>query len=388
MKRETLTARERVVRTLRREPVDRMPIDLGSHTSTGISAFACWRLREHLGLPTDRVWIPDCVQLLAYVDEDLRQRFHVDCIMLAPPWTQPRRWRPREGFEFTVPVALDPQQSAEGGWVVRQGARSMRMPPGGYYFDGDWLSYWGSGNEDADLASYAREAERIYKETPYATNFTGCGHGGGFGAFFGGVDRCVQMLEDPETVKAEHRAWCDDYMRRAGKIIDRMGRYIQLLTVCDDMGIQQGPLCRPSQVEEFAAPYLKEFCGFVHRHSDIKVYMHNCGSIMPLIPILIDCGVDVLNPVQISARNMDPRELKRRFGDKLVFWGGGCDTQNVLGTAAPAGVARNVRDLVRVFKPGGGYVFNQVHDIQGNVPPENIVAMLDTAYEESFYGEE
>jgi len=113
--------------------------------------------------------------------------------------------------------------------------------------------------------------------------------------------------------------------------------------------------------------------------------MHNCGSIKPLIPMLIDCGVDVLNPVQISAKGMEARDLKKQFGDKIVFWGGGCDTQNVLGAKTPGEVADHVRAMVRIFKPGGGFVFNQVHNIMGNVPPGNIVAMLDTAYEESFY---
>ncbi|MGD0089293.1 MAG: uroporphyrinogen decarboxylase family protein [Planctomycetota bacterium] len=385
MNRETLTSRERVIRTLKRQPVDRLPLDLGSHTATGISAFAYWNLRKHLGLSTDGIWIPDAVQLTAYVDEDIRRRFHLDCVMLETPWPQPAKWKPREGFEFTIPAAMQPVLSASGEWLVRQGEQTMRMPPGGYFFDGAWLSYWGLGNEDSDLAAYAREAERIFKETPYATNFNGRVYGGGFNAFFGGVDRLVQMLEDPQAVHEEHRVRCDEFIRRAGKIIDLLGSYVQLLTVCDDMGMQQGPLCSPALVEQCVAPYLKRFCSFIHRNSDIKVFMHNCGSILPLIPILIDCGVDVLNPVQISARNMDPHELKRRFGDRLVFWGGGCDTQNVLDKGTPQAVSQNVRELVRTFKPGGGYVFNQVHNILGNVPSENIVAMLDTAYEESFY---
>ena len=152
----------------------------------------------------------------------------------------------------------------------------------------------------------------------------------------------------------------------------------------DDMGSQNGPMCNPTYVEEFSMPYYKRFCDFVHANSDIKLFLHNCGSIKPLIPLLIDAGIDVLNPVQISAANMDPQELKDEFGDKICFWGGGCDTQNVLGAGTPAEVADNVRKLVRTFKQDSGFVFNQVHNIMGDVPPENIVAMLDTAYEESF----
>ena len=171
-----------------------------------------------------------------------------------------------------------------------------------------------------------------------------------------------------------------------GKVIDAFGQYIQLVTMSDDMGTQNGPMCNPQYIKEFCMPYYKRFCDFVHANSDIKVFLHNCGSIKELIPLLIDAGIDVLNPVQISADNMDPQELKDEFGDQICFWGGGCNTQRVLGTGTPESVASNVRQLVRIFKKNSGFVFNQVHNIMGNVPPENIVAMLDTAYEESFYG--
>jgi uroporphyrinogen decarboxylase len=385
MPQETLSSRERVVRTLRRQPVDRLPIDLGSHTSTGISAFAYWRLREHLGLSTDSIWLPDAVQCLAMVDEDIRRRFHVDCVLLEPAWPATAVWNPHGPYRFRIPAAMRPEAAPGGGWTVIQGKRRMRMPAQGFFFDGDWLSDWGEGSEAERLAIYAREAERIYKETPYATNFLGYSRGLGFGAFFGGLEQTVRMLEEPEAVKAENEELLKRQTVRAGKVIEALGRYVQLLTIVDDMGMQNGPLCRPSVVEECVAPYLKRFCEFVHRHSDLKIFLHSCGSIRAFIPLLIDCGVDVLNPVQISAAHMEPAGLKRDFGDRIVFWGGGCDTQNVLGFKSPAEVGAHVREVVRTFKPSGGFVFNQVHNIVGNVPAENIVAMLDAAYAESFY---
>ncbi|MBN1261011.1 MAG: hypothetical protein JXB35_10060 [Anaerolineae bacterium] len=385
MYQETLTSRERVVRTLNRQPVDRFPIDLGSHTSTSISAFAYWNLREYLGLSTAGIWMPDVVQATAYVEEDLRQRFHIDCIMLESRWPNSARWNPRGPYEFLVPEELNPIQNERGEWLVHQGDERMRMPAGGFFFDGDWISEWYDLDEDAALDLYAREAERIYKETDYATNFMGYSYGGGFNAFFGGIDHCIRMLQEPEDVLAEHEAISRADLHRLGKIIDRFGQYIQLITIVDDMGGQDRPLCRPAVIERFSAPYIKRFCDFVHQNSDIKVFMHNCGSIKSLLPMLIDCGVDVINPVQISADNMDPFELKAEFGDQIVFWGGGCDTQNVLGRGTPAQVAENVRALVHAFKPGGGFVFAQVHNVMGDTPPENVIAMLDTAYAESFY---
>jgi len=353
--------------------------------STGISAFAYRDLRRYLGLSADSIWVPDLVQMLAYVDEDILQRFHIDCVLLEPRWQKTWRWTVRGDYEFEVPTSFRPIQDREGDWISRQGAEEMRMPAGGFFSDGAWLSNWGGVDEDEAIELYAREAERIYKETPYATNFIGYSYGGGFGAFFGGIERCIAMIEEPRSVLAEHEVLLDEYLKRAGKIIDRFGKYIQLITISDDMGTQERPMCRPQLVEDFSAPFIRRFCDFIHENSDIKVFMHNCGSIRPLIPILIECGVDVLNPVQISAADMNPAQLKKEFGERIVFWGGGCDTQNVLGFARPEEVRSNVESLTAVFKPGGGFVFNPVHNIMGDVPPENIVAMLDTAYEESFY---
>jgi uroporphyrinogen decarboxylase len=163
-----------------------------------------------------------------------------------------------------------------------------------------------------------------------------------------------------------------------------MGGHIQAIAINSDLGSQIGPLCRPALWEELCAPFVKAFCDFIHQNSDLKIFLHSCGSIQEFIPALIECGVDIFNPVQITAENMDPRELKQKFGDKVTFWGGGCDTQRVLNMKTPEEVSANVRELIRIFKPGGGFVFNQVHNVMGDVKPENIVAMLDTAYEESF----
>jgi uroporphyrinogen decarboxylase len=123
----------------------------------------------------------------------------------------------------------------------------------------------------------------------------------------------------------------------------------------------------------------------VHAHSDIKVFLHSCGAQRELMAGLIEAGIDVLNPVQISAVGMDAAELKAEYGDDIIFFGGGCDTQNVLGTKTPAEVREHVAKLTNIFKPGGGFIFNQVHNIMGNVPPENIVALFDAAYENSAY---
>ena len=389
MKSETMTSRERVIRTLNHESVDRIPIDLGSHMSTGISMFAYWRLREYLGLSVDNIRIPDMVQGLAYVAPDILERFHCDCILLEPPFRETIRWNPRDRYWFTIAAAADPQLNEDGSWIIRKNDASMRMPRDGFFFDGAWLNDWGEGSEDERIALYTGEAERIYKETEYATNLLGYSHGlgmSGYGA--GSINDAILAFDDPQKLHEMNEQYLANSIRRMGKIIDSFGQYIQMVTMSDDMGTQKGPTCSPDYVEAFCIPYYKRFCDFVHANSDIKIFLHNCGSIKPLIPSLIDAGVDVLNPVQISADNMDPQELKDEFGDRICFWGGGCNTQDVLGTGTPEKVTDNVRHLVGIFKKNSGFVFTQVHNIMGNVPPENIVAMLDTAYEEGFYDTE
>lgn len=388
LKKEAFTSRQRVIRCLNRLPTDRMPIDLGGHCSTGISAFAYWQLREYLGLSTDNICVPDVFQFLAKVDEDVLRRFNCDCILLHPGWPATRRWKPRGKYEFIVPATMKTEQNDKGDWIVNQpqpdgGQWSMRMPNGGFFFDGDGISNFHECGEDELIERTAREAERIYKETDYATMYMG-----GFSAYFGGgfdIDFLMRMITNPKDIIEANRQKIALDLEKVGKVIDAMGEYIQVIEIADDMGTQAGPMVNPSAIEQCCAPFIKKFCDFVHNDCEAKVFLHCCGSIKPLIPIFIDCGVDVLNPVQISANNMDPLELKDEFGDRIVFWGGGCNTQNVLGFKSPQDVAENVRQLTGVFKSGGGFVFGPIHNIMGDVKPENIVAMYDTAYEESFY---
>ena len=376
---ETMTSRQRVIGALNHAPIDRVPIDLGMHYSTGISAFAYWKLREHLGLGTDRIEVCDVVQFLARVDADIMQRFHVDCILLQPRWLKTHRWTPRAPYTFAVPRTMQPQRGPDGEWVVEFNGGRMRMPAGGYFFDGDWLTCEDRTGDDKLLAT-AREAERIHEETPFATFLMA------FGGYFSmKPDFLCRMLTDPDEIKAQNEIQCRNDLAAAAKIIKAMGRHIHGICLNSDLGSQAAPFCRPSVYEELCAPYVKRLCAFIHENSDCKTFLHCCGSVQPMIPILIDAGIDVLNPVQISADNMNPRDLKRKYGDKIVFWGGGCNTQAVLGHGTPEPVAANVCELMAAFKPGSGFVFNQVHNIMGDVPPQNVVVMLDTAYAESFY---
>lgn len=373
---ETLTSRERVIRQTNHQPVDRVPIDLGFHYSTGISAFAYWNLREYLGLSTDNIEVIDPGQFLARVDEDILKRFHCDCVLLKPKTADTMRWNPRGKYIFDIPASLDPQLQEDGSWRVKPQTGSF-MPKDGFFFDSIRAPLV---LEDTHMDDLAAEAERIFKETDYYTMYIG------YGAYFpGGLIGQMKMTTDPDEIWAENEYYHKRQIRSVGKVIDAMGDYVQAIAINSDLGSQSGPMVRPSLHEKLCAPFIKDFCDFVHRNSDCKVFIHSCGSIRAFMPSLIDCGVDIFNPVQISAAGMDPAELKREYGDKCTFWGGGCNTQQVLNLGTPADVAQNVRELVNIFKPGGGFVFNQIHNVMGDIPPENIIAMLDTAYEESFY---
>jgi len=374
--RETMTSRQRVIHSIEHKPIDRVPIDLGAHFSTGISAFAYWNLREYLGMSTKEIEIIDPVQFLARVDDDILERFHCDCKLVNPPFVETQRWNPRGVYEFTIPKTMNPKLDERGNWVVERNNQKMRMPKGGYFFDGGWPSFY--GEEFMSLA--AKNAEQIYKETDYFTLIMGLP-----GFFSMDPDFLCTMLTDTEEILEQNQKALERGIQYATNVIRNLGHHIQGIEINGDLGMQNGPACNPDIYAELCAPFLKKMCDFVHENSDYKIFMHSCGSIKPFIPMFIECGVDIVNPVQISADNMRPQELKGKFGDQITFWGGGCNTQQVLNLGTPEDVVENVKMLMNTFKPGSGFVFNQVHNIMGDIKPENIVAMLDTAYAESFY---
>ena len=376
---ETMTRRQRVQKAVNGEKTDRMPIDLGMHFSTGISVFAYKRLREYLGFDTDKIEIADNSQMLARVEEDILQRFHVDCILLNPPHINPVKWNVRDKDEFFRNKNINPVLNEKGDWLICQGEKSNRMPSGGFFFDGDGFNASDYTNEAEALAAYAKRAEYLYKETDYYTMKMG------FTAFFHGIDHACDMYTDPETVIEDQEKLLKDTIIKFDKMNKSYGKYIQCIEVNSDLGAQNAPMIDPNKYAEFCLPYLKQFCSHVHNTSDIKIFIHSCGSISPIIPHIIEAGVDILNPVQISADNMDPMEIKNKFGKKIALWGGGCDTQRILNLGTAEDVRKNVKELTDIFKPNGKYIFNQVHNIMGDVSPEKIVAMLDTAYENAFY---
>jgi len=186
---------------------------------------------------------------------------------------------------------------------------------------------------------------------------------------------CEAMLD--QTLKY----WLDWFRL----FLDEAGDLVDVIMIGDDLAGQDGPLFAPAVYRLLVKPRQRRLVEFIRSRTRAKIWYHTCGSCAAFVPDLIDNGIHILNPVQVSARNMDPLVLKRLFGRDLAFWGGGCDTQRVLPRGTPPEVAADVRRNLEAFKPGGGYVFSSVHNIQGEVPPENIVSLFDTAFESGFY---
>ncbi|MCR4406759.1 MAG: uroporphyrinogen decarboxylase family protein [Anaerolineae bacterium] len=392
-----MNSRARVLTALRHEEPDRVPIDLGGMASTGIHAVAYNRLKRYLGLGgTTRVF--DITQHLAEVEEPVRRRFGVDVIALPrfevlpgvhnihwQPWTLP------DGSPAEISADFHPVRAADGGWEIcsPEGMVLYRMPRNGFYFDPveaplahadptTLCSLELPRIGDEELRLLRERACTLYTETEYAI----------VGAFGGNLLEMGQSLRGWTQFMidlASEPDWLEDFLERItemwmeslARYLDAVGEYIQVIQFGDDLGGQQRLLISPAMYRRLFKPRHRRMYEYVHAHSNCAVFLHSCGAIYELIPDLIEAGVDVLNPVQTSAAGMDPARLKREFGDRSVFWGGGCNTQYVLPRGTPAEVAADVRERLRIFAPGGGYVFAAIHNILPEIPPENVVTMFD-----------
>jgi len=384
---ETMTCRERVRKTLNHEIPDRIAIDLGGF-QTGIHRIAYETLLDHFGM-VDEVNILDPVQQLAKTSEKVLERFHVDIRYVcahAPDGFEGRiEHNVRDGLgwhdfkdEFGVVWSMPDDQQLYMDISHHPLADASVADLNDYPFpDGGDMSRF-SGVRDVAL--------ELRKETPYALS---TGIGGvvyEFCWYLRGLEQWfLDMIENPAFCEAllekTLKFWMDYYsgfLAEAGDLID-------IVMIGDDLAGQQGPLFSPDFYRRIVKSRQKKLVQHIRSLTNAKIWYHTCGSCFTLIPELLDNGIDILNPVQISANNMDPKELKKQYGRKLVFWGGGCDSQHVLPFASPEEVAQHVRKNVETFKTGGGYVFSNVHNIQAGVPAENIVAMYDAAYEFGFY---
>jgi uroporphyrinogen decarboxylase len=404
-----MTSRERVLASLNHREPDRIPIDLSGHRSSGIAAIAYARLRQHLGLPPRPIRVYDPVQQLAIVDDDVLQLFGVDTIELGRAFALEDKhwaeWTLPDGTPCFMPVWAKPER-ANGQWVLRSpsGRVIARMPPGVLYFEQAYYPFaeqddldrieelfpetmWtgvksppGPLVEGPDGARLLAEgARRLRAQTDRAIIGLFGGNLLEMGQFFYRNDNFLLLLAaNPRRAHQFLDRVVQIHLRNLENFLAAVGPYIDIILFGDDLGMQRGPQISPKMYREFFQPRERLMWQRVRQLAPhVKIQMHCCGGVRELLPGLIEAGLDAINPVQITCRGMDPAELKRDFGAQLTFWGGGCNTQEVLMRGTPAQVRDHVRRLMDIWRPGGGYVFQQVHNILADVPPANIVAMYE-----------
>jgi len=412
---ETMTSRRRVVKALNHEIPDRVPIDLGGF-QTGIHRIAYRQLLDYLGL-RDELVIMDPVQQLARPCEALLERFHVDTryVFAHGPDSftgsiqqnvrDSRLWHDLKdefGVVWSMPVSDCGFRISDFGLERASSANPQSPIPNpqysGFYMDishhplasatlKDLAAYpFPKGDDPTRFAGLREQAHQWRKNTPYALS-TGIG-----GVvyeicwYMRGLERWfLDTIENPAFCEALLDKTLHFWMGYYREFMKEIGDLVDVVMIGDDIGGQSGPLFSPDFYRRIVKPRQKQLVQHIRSLTNAKIWYHTCGSVMQLIPDLLDNGIDILNPVQISAANMDPGQLKSRYGRTLSFWGGGIDTQHVLSFASPQEVTEQVRHNLQILKPGGGYVFNSVHNIQAGVPPENIVALFDAAYEYGFY---
>jgi uroporphyrinogen decarboxylase len=370
-----------------KEP-DRVPIDLGASIVTSITKAAYVPLREHLGLPVEDVQIYDQVQQLPYLAEDLLERFRVDTRMVQLPPTH----------VAGVEILDDGDYWA---MIDRWGSR-MHMPKaGGLYYD--WVEFpikepsmasldrysWPEPDPPAVVATLRDQARRLHETTDFALVGSGVIGGGIFeqGCRTVGLeDFMMALVLDRPFAERLMDGITEIYLESIRRYLEAVGEYIDVFTFWDDVCGQNGWLISPDLYVGLIKPRQRRLFDAIRRGTDAKIFYHGCGAVLDLIPHLIEIGVDILNPVQVSARGMDSRRLKERYGKDVTFWGGGVDTQRVLPFGTPEQVREEVKRRIDDLAPGGGFVFNAVHNIQAFVPPANIVAAFETAFEHGRYG--
>jgi uroporphyrinogen decarboxylase len=371
-----MNCRERTLAALNHEEVDRVPLDFGGrHTTLHLHAHEA--LMRHLGLSGPKPGIRSYHTYLVEPDPQLLQRFERVSAMFFP--------RAPNGYVFTI----DPKTNT----YVDEWGTTYYMPPNGYYYDIHRVPL-PEAETEADLRKYPwpnpMDPARIagLPEQIQATHAAGekvlimCGAMPGLWEHswyvFGLEQAFVNLASNEPLMEAFTERVMEWQIAYWDMVLGRVGEYVDLVQLNEDLGSQHGPMMSPAVFRRIYKPRLRTLIASIRRKTKARIYLHSCGSIYRMIPDLIEVGVEVLNPVQVNAAEMDSARLKREFGKDLSFWGGGCDPV-IMGMGTPQEVVEDVKRRIHDLAPGGGFVFGSVHNIQANVPPENVVAMFDAA---------
>lgn len=412
-----VTSRERLIETLNHREPDKVVVDMGATTITGINANALAKLRKALGLEDRKIKINEPLQLLGMVEEDVREALGIDVVDITNNMTMYgfenkgwKPWRLQSGLDVEVPENFNTTVDDKGNtYLYAQGDMNYPpasvMPKDGYFFDHldrgsiEFDEDTVGGREDFkdDFGILTDdELRRIEDRCNYFYNNTGYGMIGG-GALAGLGDFAMipgPNVKEPKGIRSipdfmmAHQI-CPDYiheiyeyqtevaLENAKLFKQACGDKIQAIIISGtDFGTQNGPFMSLDSFREFYKPYYKKINDWVHENINWKTFYHTCGAITTFLQDFYEMGVDILNPVQLSAHGMDGKMLKEKWGDKFTFWGGGVDTQKTLPFGTPQEVYDEVKERLKLFNKGGGFVFNTVHNIQGQTSAENMLAMF------------
>lgn len=409
-------SRMRLLETLNHRQPDRLVVDFGAGGQTGMGVCAVHKLRQAiLGRSNYKVKVIEPYQMLGEVDEELRQALGIDVVGIGGPTTlfgfANDGWKDFEMHDGTivqVPSNFNTRKDENGGYLIfPEGDMSAPacglMPKNSYFFDAiirqqpvneEALNPADNCEEfcllrDRDIQYYKGEVDRVYTKSDYGIYVTLPGMA------FGDVALVpATWLKTPKGIR-DIEEWyistairqdyvykvfeyqCDIAIKNIEKLAPVLGDKVQAVFISGtDFGTQRGLFASLETYRSLYKPFYKKINDKIHDLTNWKTFIHSCGAIYDLLPDLIEAGFDILNPVQCSAEGMDPRRLKREFGKDLVFWGGGVDTQSTLPFGNPEEVYNQVRERIEIFNEGGGFVFTSVHNIQSNVPVENIIAMF------------
>ncbi len=409
-----MNSRERILSVIEHKEPDRVPVDLGATTVTGITAIAYHNLKNYLGIDKGHVRIYDPIQQLAIVEDEIIEHFNIDALDIGRTFNRnDEDWYDVHinGIDAQFPQYFKPRFNPDGsmdilhedGTVLGTMSKSALVADPVYFpclekYPEDKVEYFKMMNKNFFYAvptpPFSNTRERRFwktlrrrvidlKETTqkavilsFNASFLE------FGNAFRRMDKfLVDILRHPQKVEKLLNMMLEFWMEGLKVICGYIGDVVDIIRIGDDLGENNGPLISPRIFRKMFKPLHTEVCDYIKKHSSMKIFFHGCGSLTALLPDLIETGIDILNPVQISAKDMDPKYLKENYGDDLTFWGGGVDTRDVLAWKTPEAVKKHVLELLENFSPGGGFVWSAVHNILPDVPPENIMACFEAIEE-------
>ncbi|MCF6176453.1 MAG: hypothetical protein L3J71_11890 [Victivallaceae bacterium] len=395
-----MNRRERVMMALSHREADRVPRDLGGTESSGLTGAAFVALCEHLKLnETPRIFEP--YQYVAEIPPVLLERFKIDTLNLTPQASDWTTAVDPAGRRYTVPVGWREELLADK-TVVRDQYDNViaERPDGSFYFDPVYfpladiddaaeldkfqqtiMNYdWPSFADESIMAMCERAVQQHASGSCVVLNL--CCHFLAAGMFLRGIENfMVDLICNEKLVEKLFAMLLESYLQRIDRLAPELKDVVDVVLFNDDLGSQTGPLISPAHYRKFLKPCQSKMFKQAKSAFGSPILFHSCGAVREFIPDLIECGVDALNPVQFSAAGMDLQGLKADFGQDITFWGGGADSQNILNSGTPEIVRDHVRRNLDIMAPGGGFVFTQVHNIQPDVSPENILAMYQALEE-------